>query len=289
MNIKEHDYLTFRDGIDLTIERLDGRKYSLKEHGIGVRDFVPASPYYDTEYETLEGQDGVIDTGTKLGFRKISTELYFVAESMDKYAYKRDEVFRLFDSREPFYISESRCPYKKWLVKVDGMFEPDQARIFGFFELSFTSASPYAVSIGTTLNVAEESQYFGVGGISVIDEGDPVIQYEFTSALFSLFNDGELLNPERPFVEQKITLKGNLINPTIKNLTTGDVWSWTGTATTNDSIVLEGIRSYKNEETNSIFRGTNKKLIRIAPGWNEFQVTGATDFTISFDLRFLYV
>lgn len=202
---------------------------------------------------------------------------------MSKYAYKRDEIFRLFDSRESFFISESRCPYKKWLVKINGMFEPDQARIFGFFELNLTSSSPLAMSIGTTLNMPEDSEYFGV---RAIDEGDPLIEYEFNTSTFSVFNDGELLNPVTTYVEQKIILQGDLTNPSIKNLTTGDIWSWSGTATAEDVIILDGIRSFKN--TQSIFGQTNKRLIKLAPGWNDFQVIGATNLKISFDIRFLY-
>ena len=60
-----------------------------------------------------------------------------------------------------------------------------------------------------------------------------------------------------------------------ENKTTGDVWQYMGTSNLNDEIVLEGIRSTKNGL--SIFRDTNKRLITIAPGWNEFEIKGAPD------------
>src|SRR5699024_1306520 len=73
----------------------------------------------------------------------------------------------------------------------------------------------------------------------------------------------------------KITYKGNSENLRIRNLTTGDEWAYNGTTNTSDVIVLEGIRSTKNGL--SIFRQTNKRLLTLAPGWNEFEIVGAPD------------
>ena len=53
--------------MDLTIERLNGDKYVLSEHGIVTRDFVIDSPEAINATETVEGMDGVIDAGTTYG------------------------------------------------------------------------------------------------------------------------------------------------------------------------------------------------------------------------------
>lgn len=281
----EHDYLTFAESIDVIIERLDGTKYSLKDYGIGVRDFAVSSPYYVNSYESIDGMDGQLDNGTTLGYRNIKMSLYFVADGVENYARKRDEVFLIFDSRQPFYVTESRNKGRRWKVKIDANFTPEQARIFGFFDINLISASPFAESPGTTLNPMSEDYLFAVGE-GKIQPGDPPIQYIFNSNSFYVFNDSDVPVVPRQ-MEQIITLQGTLTNPSIQNLTTGDVWSWTGTAGPADKIELNGIRSLKNGA--SIFGQTNKKLITLAPGWNEFQINGATNPIISFDFKFYYL
>jgi hypothetical protein len=61
---------------------------------------------------------------------------------------------------------------------------------------------------------------------------------------------------------------------------------YTGITGVNDTITLDGIRSLINGV--SVFRQTNKKVLSIAPGWNDFEITGASEFLISFDFRFYY-
>ncbi|KKB34649.1 phage tail family protein [Bacillus thermotolerans] len=280
-----HDYLTFEEGIDIILERLDGARYSFKEHGIGVRDFVVRSPHYVTTYEEVANMLGMLDTGTKLGYRQLKMSLYFVADSMDLYAKKRDEVFRILNSQEAFYITESRRPMQRWLVKVTGSFEPDQARLFGFVDVELVSASPFAESPGTTLRQPYTDFYYPIGE-GRINEGDPPVQYVFTENTFSVFNDSDITVDPRN-MDVLIEFVGESNDLTIRNLTTGDAWSYNGSSSVGDVIRLEGIRSLKNGQ--SIFGQTNKKLIRLDSGWNDFEISGASDFVISFDFRFYYL
>jgi len=86
----------------------------------------------------------------------------------------------------------------------------------------------------------------------------------------------------------KITFTGASSNLTITNQTTGDMWQYTGTTQAGDTITLDGVRSLKNGA--SIFGQTNRKLITLKSGWNDFAITGATGaFEISFDFRFYYL
>jgi hypothetical protein len=272
-----HDYLTLPEGIDVILEHLDGRRYSFKECGIGVRDFVVSSPYYSTQYESLEGMDGQLDLGTTLGYRQIKMKLYFVTDSVENYANKRDEVFSVLDSRQPFYVTESRNPHKRWKVKIDGIFEPDQNRIFGFFDVALVSASPYAQSLGTTLNPTE---YFQV-------KTNESVQYIFSTNKFQVWNDGDaLINPRN--MALKIEFQGASNNLIIRNITNGSEWKYTGSSTGGDTITLDGVRSLKNGV--SIFGNTNRKLLTLNKGWNDFEIIGTSgSYTISFEFPFYYI
>ncbi|QHA38506.1 hypothetical protein D5E69_14185 [Rossellomorea marisflavi] len=75
----------------------------------------------------------------------------------------------------------------------------------------------------------------------------------------------------------------------MRNVTTSDVWRYTGTTGSADRLAIAGTRSLKNDVVN-VFRDTNRKLIRLAPGWNDIRLTGASgSYSVEFDFRFYYL
>lgn len=258
--------------MNLIIIRKNGEQISLIDAGIKTRDFVIDSPSPRHEADVIEGRDGAIDLGTTFEPRSMRGSFLFESDDALDYVSKRNAVFKIFAAKEAFYLIDERENEKRWLVKSGG-FSPEQAIKYGFFGVEFGAFSAYSESIKTTIELP-------VVQIS----GDNVIKYVHNSATFEILNDGDItINPrEMPLL---ISYNGTSNNLTIKNLTTGDEWSYTGTSNPGDVIRLDGIRSTKNSL--SIFRDTNHKLITLAPGWNEFEIMGATDpFEISFDFRF---
>lgn len=268
-----------------TVLRLDGKKYVLEDLGIITRDFNPSSPSPKHNKEEVDGRHGAIDLGTVYEPRVINGSFYLQAVDMWDYALLRDEVFKIFDSRQAFFIIDQRNPGKRWLVKCNNSYDIDQQRIYGFFDIQFITVDlPFAESIGTTLNdLTFDSGLFQIGqGLSAED-----IKYRHTSSSFSIFNAGdEEINPER--TPLMIQIKGASTNIKLTNITTGDVWSYTGTTGAGDVIKLDGVKSFKNGT--SIFGDTNFKLITLASGWNNFIVSGTSGaFLIEFDFRFYYL
>lgn len=248
------------------IERLDNTVYDLEELNIYTRDFIVSSPDYIHTTERIDGADGVVDLGTTVGPRDITLVLYFDALEVDQYADKRDEVYSLLQSKEPFYVTDTRQPGKRWKVKLARPFAPDQQRMYGLFEVQLIAFSGYAESVGTTI----QSYTFDHLQDLPVTYTDYENIYE---TKFKIFNAGQMIDPRNVNHFLRISYKGASENLRIENLTTGDVWQYQGTSNETDEIVLEGIRSTKNGL--SIFRDTNKRLITLAPGWNEFEISGA--------------
>jgi len=250
------------------VQKLNGQMIDLDELGIRTRDFIVHSPSYIHTFEEVEGMDGVIDLGTKTGTRQITCLFRFIADDWIDFGQKRDEIFNLFESKEPFYLIEKRSLFKRWLVKVADSYEIPQRNVFGNFEINFVAIKGYAESIGTSIQ-AKTFEHLQELPVTYTDYQD------IYATKFKIYNPGQLIDPRNPNHYLKITYKGNSENLRIENKTTGDVWQYMGTSNLNDEIVLEGIRATKNGL--SIFRQTNKRLITIAPGWNEFEISGAPD------------
>jgi hypothetical protein len=268
--------------MDITIERLDGTQYLLSDYNISIVDFKIDSPSPRFEWESIDNRDGLIDLGTTYAERTLRGSFEFVAEDFGDFPLLRNEIFRIFDSREAFYIIDSREPGKRWLVKAGG-FSPDQLIANrGKFSIEFISPSSYAESIGTTLDpLTFDAQVWQTGQGLILDE----TMYTQSSTTFQIYNaaDGVMVNPRK--VPLLITFKGVSTNLQIKNLTTGDTWAYTGSTIASDTIELNRVRTLKNGV--SAFANTNHKLITLAPGYNDFQLLGATgSFTISFSFRF---
>ncbi|MRB24243.1 phage tail family protein [Bacillus thuringiensis] len=251
------------------IEKNDGKRYILNDLNIFTRDFVVSSPSYKHTAEEMEGGHGAIDLGTTYGVRTIRGIFYFKAADHADYVLFRDEVFNLFNSNQSFYLIDTRNGGKRWSVKCASSFEPDQQRMYGFFEVEFISFSPFAESIYTTLESNSNEYVYNTNSFSIYNAGD------------------EKIDPRSLHTPLLITFKGASDKLKITNKTTGDEWAYNGKTTADDIIRLDRVRSTKNSL--SIVRDTNKKVIRLNAGINEFEITGATGaFSISFDFRFYY-
>lgn len=267
----------------IRIETMEGVKYNLKNIGIIPLNFLISSLSPRHVTEQLEGMDGHVDIETTYDRRILSGRFLLQAKDYNDYALAQNEVFRVFQSKKPFYLISGQEPKKRWKVKVSSGFTPERLSVSdGLFEVEFISAIPFSESIGTTLDPLTFDAEKWQTGQGLTTE-NPV--YVHQASTFRIFNAGDVpVDPRQ--MPLKIELKGASTNPKITNRTTGDTWQYNGSSGANDTITLSGIRSLKNGT--SIFGSTNKKLITIAPGWNDFEITGASNFLITFDFRFYY-
>ncbi|PEQ05498.1 phage tail family protein [Bacillus toyonensis] len=268
----------------LIIEKMNGERYKLsKETGYILLKFRPESVKVKKLNERISGGP-LINLGTEIDGRSIHVEILFISYDFPDHVLKRNDFFEILDSREDFYVIYSEEPGKRWLVSAEGFTPEPVSRTLGRCELVLYSTSPYSESIGTTVDpFTFDSNLWQIGQGLIAED----IKYTHSTSTFSIYNAGGVgINPR--YIPLLITFKGASTNLKIKNKTTGDEWFYTGNTSTNDTIRLDQVRFTKNSL--SIVRDTNKKLITLNPGFNDFEITGATDaFSISFDFRFYYL
>lgn len=247
--------------MSLIIEKLDGTSYNLTDLGIRVREFRIESPEVINTIKELD-RGRLIITDSKYGLRRLYADLRFVGRDLDDYFSLMSEVFQLLNGLEEFYLINEKEPLKRWKVRTDGKYTPERTLFYGDFEITFICAEKYSLSVNK-------------------------VNEKFTTPNFIFKNEGDvLIDPREQEIE--ITFKGSSINLGIKNETTGDEWSYTGTTTANDEIKLIGVRALKNGL--SIFRDTNRKLLTLTPGKNQISITGTSGkFELIIRTRFYFL
>ncbi|MEC1778398.1 phage tail domain-containing protein [Schinkia azotoformans] len=259
------------------IQKQDGTIIDLHEHNLFVNSFRIISLSPEHIVEQIDNRHGSIYLGTRLRERRITSQITVEANNYNDFDSLKHELYKLFNPLEKFYIIRDLQPTRRMEVSVANEFDIDYIYLeMGEFKIDFVIHSVYSESVGSTLNPTLNFQ---------VRTHEPV-QYRFNTSTFKVFNDGDIKIDPRE-MELNIIFKGNSDNLIIRNLTTNDQWEYSGTTLQSDTIELSGIRSFMNGF--SIFGETNRRLITIDKGWNEFKIINATDFEISFDFRFKYI
>ena len=124
-------------------------------------------------------------------------------------------------------------------------------------------------------------------GMGLISDDDSLI-YTHIETSFKIFNPGIKVHPFEQDLEIEISdVLGSTSYLQLENQTTGDTFRVTESVNDSQLIKLDG----PNITSNNLqyLRKTNRKYITLAPGWNNFRITGATSAKVSFDTRFYYL
>lgn len=228
---------------------------------VGLKLFIP-SPSYTTVTETLDdGRNIVIDK--YLNPRPLIADFLTKASRYEDALQQKYELYSLFGNGKEFFVEQTHLPGILWKCHLEG-WEPE-----------------HIGSLVTTFSVPLLCMHGKA-------ETRNTVNKQFHSSIFSFKNEGNQIIDPRKQKETVITFKGASTNLIIMNNTTGDVWKYNGSTTTDDIIHLKGVQAFKNGT--SIFGQTNKKLLTIAVGNNEFTVSGASgDFELTISTRFYFL
>ena len=267
----------------MIIELLNGERFDISDYGL-TRLFhhIPTPEVKHTSSQI--GGIGDTITDTTIGQRTISVDLLFQVMDIYDYYLLRDEIHALFVREEAFYIIFKREPYKRWLVKLADGFKITPNPKAGLLTIEFKTVKRFGESIGTTADSKEwDADKWGWNNTI---NWDADLRYTFNSSNFTVKNLGTATIDPRDN-ELEIVVRASAASYLrIVNVTTGDEYRYNGPLSSSDILKLKGVRSFKNNV--SAFGNTNRKLLTLAPGDNQFVVEGGIVQDIAFNFRFLY-
>lgn len=105
---------------------------------------------------------------------------------------------------------------------------------------------------------------------------------------FEVLNAGDItVDPEMQNHDLKITMKHSGGKFTLKNMTTNTSWTYNKNLSSGDTVILNGINTYKNDKLDS--SSTDYGYLTLKPGINKITVEGANDLDITFSFPFMYL
>ena len=239
--------------------------------------------------DTVDGRPGVVDYGFNYTDRPVSLFLRIKAADATDFRLLRNEVFATFDVGSAFYVAESDVPSRVLKVVVDESYIPDRlTEEYADFDINCrTLDSVFWESKYTTLELHDSGYSATAEKYGLVDNiDDEKVQYRFTSNNFTVYNAGNVtIEPESMFLEIRLRYASFQGKITVKNKTTGDVFEFTNNQN-RLHISLLGMNILLGA-TNG-FRYSNRRFISLAPGDNEFEISGGTFEELWVDFKYLY-
>ncbi|XRJ96319.1 phage tail domain-containing protein [Latilactobacillus sakei] len=274
-------------GSTILIQRLNGKIIDLGKLGFRVKSFnVPSAAYSHTFQQV--GKYGSLLVNTEV--QQLSIPLVFDIIATDNYDYELQklEVNRIFRSDEEFYVINTRIPYLRWKVVAEQLQMPQDGNFWRASNISvnLVCSDGYAETTATTLApFTYESESWGMG-TNILNGED--VSYTFNQSNFDFYNasDIPLRAEERPVI---IRFNGDAPSGIkLRNETTGQEWNFYMSLKRADNLVINGLIPTKNAAQCYGNGLSDHGYIDFAPGHNKMTLTGATNFTVSFETRFYY-
>lgn len=238
-----------------------------------------------TNTQAINGVDGVLLGPSTFGPFNLILNFSFKGVDNKDYKLVKQKLRGLLFKRDPFYIWHSDAPGKKYAVYCEENAIENLTPNFGTFAIQFMVYKGYSESLYLTdqFSLGDGKWQFENGLVP-----DNTIKYKHTRSLFDIFNGSNDTIDPRHSHELKIRVR--LATETgfkLVNKNTGDVFEYTGELKANQSFLIDGGYPYKDQKRCG--RQTNHGIIRLAPGYNTFEVWGKiSKFEIEFVFPFIY-
>lgn len=265
--------VTAKEEIDLT------EKYPLELMEIDEGDAEG-----DSQDLITSGVDGALTFMNV--FAPFSLAIKFRLRAMDNYDYNliKAELKSLLNRRNSYYVVHEKMPGKKYAVNQAEIEYDRKNAKHATLTITFNCFKGYSESLNRTI---EKQPFIKDGwqfsqGLTTEDK-----QYQFNTNTFKVYNGSDdMVDPiKRHDLDIAISCVAAK-NLTIINKSTGDVFKYNKPLEKANTLLLSGVYPHLDGIRCGI--DTNHGIIRLAGGYNNFEITGAKDINIAFSFPFIF-
>ncbi|MDX5483654.1 phage tail family protein [Bacillus pumilus] len=247
--------------------------------------FTPVSASIERQTAVVANRPGLKQTSKKVRFkeRKIKARFYIKAKSTDQFNRYRAALTRELVREEPYYISCSFSPGIRYLVTCDDEIEieKDDGKNYKEVDVEFTASLGLGETVFNTekpLNLSGEYFYLGMNLPSQDD-----LKYRFTSKTFKVYNASDVTIDPIDF-DYSVTMYLTGKDVKIRNDATKEALTISGSVSKKQKIIIT--RQYVTIDGK--MADTSGRFPSLRPGFNPFEIEGASSIDIRFVLRFYY-
>lgn len=239
---------------------------------------------------SVDGYRGLIEIDTEISSRKIVATIQIESRDAISFDYLQSKIQAIFNPFDEFYIVRDLQPGKRYKAKVANLsvvdFEENSLED-GEFTVEFEMFMPFAESIGTSLQLQNSKESdVNLWQWSQGIDGDRVYRYQHTTNSFVINNFGNVHLDPREHELEIIVVATAASYLQIVNETTGESYRINRTLNSGDTLRIARIQTFINGV--SSYRHTNKRNFGLAPGDNQFTISGGTIHSVTFNFRPLY-
>lgn len=270
------------------VKIIDGNKIINVTDKEGLEFISYEIPIVNPKNEKIEikGTDGYMPSVINFdSFPLNLTFRYTGYDSIDVNLYTQS-IRSIFNRRNPYYIVHSKLPGLKYAVDTAQIsFERETIRHYKI-NVEFNCYKGFSESVNTTDDeFLFESNWMFDNGIPL----DFTPKYQHETNQFTIWNGStDIIDSRNIHHQLQILLNVNATNGfELVNYTTGDVFKYNKSISSNIDFVLSGIHAYRDQ--NKVGIDTNRGVITLAPGKNEFKIKGdVTSQKVLFKFPFIY-
>lgn len=228
----------------------------------------PTPVTQEDNLEKLGLQDGQQLNSTSYSTRDLTMMIYFNGLNEPDMYMAFDSLQKFLDSRDALWICWSDYPQRMYKVRAK-VATPTYLNDVGWTsQVTLTDLNGLSRSVGTTADFDSQNMVEGFNNNQPVDRP----KYTFTTNKFTIVNTSEvMIDPERRGKPLTIILDGKADGDmTITNKTTGD--SVTRKGAWSGVWKMVDVNPFLNDNHDGI--NTNHKIITLAKGKNDFEISG---------------
>lgn len=248
-----------------------------------------SSPALTNNYTDNVGIDGSQFNTATYGKNVINANFWVHFNDYYEYTLVKHDIYKLFMSKNIMRIRTDAEPAIVKYVRA-GNFEItpwENGAEDALFTIPFDNPSGLKYSLGNSNDLMTYDSELWQVGMNLPNGKD--LKYQFIDQTnFQVYNASDMtIDPYIQHHQLKIVIKHNGGAFGITNKTTGDLYRFNGSMSSNDTLMIDGINSYLNGKI--VDNQTNYGYLTLAEGYNDIQITGVYDMDILFSFPFIYI
>lgn len=248
------------------------------------------NPTITNSYQENTGQDGSDFNIATFNKSVITARFWLHFTTWNDYKMAKSEIYNTLMTKDLIRYRTDVEPAKVKYVRVTTFqIQPTEDYAHDcLFSIAFDNPSGCSYSLypsNQLYKYSAESWQYGMN----LPVPTNKLNYNFVDETnIYVYNAGIDIDPYMQKHDLKIIMKryGNQSFGLVNN-TTDTSWNYHGSLGLNDTLILDGINTYKNGITDNL--NSDYGYLMLAHGWNNISITGVKDLDVTFSFPFIYL